>query len=208
MYTIHMTVTRKRSRGQSRSRRKNRRNTRKKPTKGRKRKSVRRRVRGKKVGGDRDFNLGTESKHRGIRLSSNETMELQRSIESGSLSNSSPDAQQYLGGLNLHIPSGNADEGNMIKNHIYEKSFSVEGEYGNQFIPNFDAHLKEVINHMPNSSEHIWTTCAGDCKTLSMDAFKTELNSTAYFLRVLANTTIRADGIGGIDINYDNPANT
>jgi hypothetical protein len=203
-----MTVTRKRPRGQSRPRRKNRRTTRKKPTKGRKRKSVRRRVRGKKVGGDRDFNLGSESKHRGLRLSSNETMELQRSIESGSLSNSSSDAQQYLGGLNLHIPSGNADEGNMIKNHIYEKSFRVEGEYGNQFIPNFDAHLKEVISHMPNSSEHIWTTCAGDCKTLSMDAFKTELNSTAYFLRVLANTTIRADGIGGIDINYDNPANT
>ena len=198
-----MTVTRKRYRGQSRTRRKNRRNTRKPQTKDRKRKSVRRRVRGKKIGGrNRDLN------RHGLRLSPDEAMALQRTIEAGSLYTSSPESLQYLEGLNLYIPSGNADEVNMIKHHIYDKSFSIDGENGRQFIHNFDSHLKEVIANMPKSSEHIWTTCAGDCKTLSMNAFKTELNSTAYFLRVLANTTIRSDGTGGIDINYDNPTNT
>jgi len=200
-----MTITRKRNRGQSRTRRKNRRNTRKNHTKERKRKSVRIRVRGKKVGG-RD--RGRELNHRVHRLSPEEVMALQRTIELGSLSTSSHDSLQYLEGLKLYIPSGNTDEVNLIKNHIYEKSFSIDGEDGKQFIPNFGSHLKEVVANMPKSSEHIWTTCAGDCKTLSMNAFKTELNSTAYFLRVLANTTIRSDGIGGIDINYDNPTNT
>ena len=203
-----MTITRKRPRGQSRTRRKTRRNTRKKPTKGRKRKSVRRRVRGKKVGGERGFNLETESRHRGLRLSPNESMELQRTIEKGLAYTSSSEVLEYLGGLNLHISSGDANETNMIKNDIYDKSFSIDGAVGKSFIPNFDTQLKQVIRRMPNSSEHIWTTCAGDCKALSLDAFKTELKSTAYFLRVLANTTIRADGIGGIDIEYINDANT
>jgi hypothetical protein len=204
-----MNVSRKCHRGQSRTRRKNRRNTRKKPRKGLKRKSVRRRVRCKKGGGgDRDFNLGTESKHRGIRLSPNEAMELQRIIEKGSEYTSSPEVLEYLEGLNLHISSGNANAANMIKNNIYEKSFRVDGASGKNFISNFDLRLKEVIDTMPKSSEHIWTTCAGKCNTLSLDAFKTELKSTAYFLRVLANTTIRADGIGGIDLNYINPENT
>lgn len=211
VYIIYyMTVTRKRTRIQSRTRRKSRRNTRKKNRKVLKRKSVRRRVRGKKVGG-RIIGDGDNIellKRQGHRFSLEDAMKLQRTIEKSQLYTSPPEVLEYLGKLNLHTLSGGADESNIIKNDIYEKSFSVDGADGKNFIPNFDTHLKEVITRMSNSSEHIWTTCAGDCKTLSIDAFKTELNSTAYFLRVLANTTIRGDGSGGIDINYINPAMT
>lgn len=90
---------------------------------------------------------------------------------------------------------------------IFDTSFRGNDVSAKDFISQFDTRLQIIIDEMPSSSERIWTTCAGKCSTLSLTAFKLELDSTAYFLRVLANTTIRADGSAGIDINYINPGN-
>jgi hypothetical protein len=78
-----------------------------------------------------------------------------------------------------------------------------------RFLSDFKSKLKESTSQVPEPNKcnrlsvKPWRTCTNECATAAETAFKTELESTAYFLRVLAGTTI---GSRGIVVIYSNPS--